>query len=89
MQQWQRGRGGKERDECLTSMRLCLLNRIDAHVETSITRGLDSTFLEKCQLPIYCESIQAAQGSQLLAIQEQFPAGNGDREMPGANQLIE
>ena len=38
---------GKERDECPTSSRLCLLTRIDAHVETSITRGLDSTFLEK------------------------------------------
>ena len=38
---------GKGRDEWPTSSRLCLLTRIDAHVETSITWGLDSTFLEK------------------------------------------
>ena len=36
---------GKGRDEWPTSSRLCLLTRIDAHVETSITRGLDFTFL--------------------------------------------
>ena len=53
---------GEGRDECPTSSRLCLLTRIDAHVEaeTHSRRTRFYIFGENSQLPIYCESIQAA-----------------------------